>query len=68
MNKEVKTLGYLLKHYNDSQCYEQYVPLDWLRKELKKKYEYTKLDDGDKILLKTESNAMIEQILHLLEG
>jgi len=30
MNKEVKTLGYLLKHYTDSQCYDQYVPLKWL--------------------------------------
>ena len=30
MNKEVKTLGYLLKHYTDSQCYDQYVPFKWL--------------------------------------
>jgi len=30
MNDNVKTLGYLLKHYSDSQCYDQYVPLSWL--------------------------------------
>jgi hypothetical protein len=30
MNKEVKTLGYLLTHYTKYQCYDQYVPLKWL--------------------------------------
>lgn len=37
MNKEVKTLGYLLKQYTDSQCYDQYVPLSWLKEQIEKK-------------------------------
>jgi len=28
-NKQIRTVGYLLKNYNDSDCYEQYINLSW---------------------------------------
>ena len=30
MNNHIKTVGYLLKNYTKSQCYDQYVKLSWL--------------------------------------
>jgi len=39
MNDEVKTLGYLLKHYENNQCYDQYVPLTWLQERIRKEID-----------------------------
>jgi hypothetical protein len=47
MNKEVKTLGYLLKHYTDSQCYDQYIPLKWLKEIIEKRKDKMSLYDAD---------------------
>jgi hypothetical protein len=38
MNDNVKTVGYLLKHYTDGQCYDQYVSLSWLKEKIKEEY------------------------------
>jgi hypothetical protein len=82
MDDHIKTVGYLLKNYNEHQCYDQYVSLNWLKEQL------TLLDiklssashraiplsvDGKKemhrgFLTYNEVDDMIRELKTLLEG
>ena len=39
MGEHIRTVGYLLKNYTDSQCYRQYVDLAWLEQEIQKRID-----------------------------
>jgi len=47
MNNEIKSLGYLLIHYQKSQCYDQYIPLKWLLSEIEKRIDAMSLYNAD---------------------
>ena len=59
MNEHIKTVGYLLKNYTNSQCYDQYVELDWLKEQIKS-------NKGN--LCFHEWNNAMDWILKILEG
>lgn len=50
MGEHIRTVGYLLKNYQKSQCYEQYVNLKWLELEIAKLMTKGK-DIGDVLVL-----------------
>jgi len=57
---EVKTLGYLLKHYNDSQCYEQFISVRWLEEKIKHLHQWDEV--------KPEYYDAIKDVLDILNG
>jgi len=61
MNKEIKTLGYLLTHYTNSQCYDQYIPLTWLKEQIEKEM------NGPVCLARYEERSGLQWVLSLLE-
>ena len=64
MDEHIKTVGYLLKHYTDSQCYDQYVELRWLKSEIQKQREKHKKCTPDDC----GACYVCDRFLALLEG
>ena len=68
MDEHVKTVGYLLKHYTDNQCYDQYVELRWLKERIHKEINLVNLKRGHQFDDNHAYQAGMFQILTLLEG
>lgn len=47
MGEHIRTVGYLLKNYTKSQCYNQYVDLEWLKGKIQKRIDEMSLYDAD---------------------
>jgi hypothetical protein len=70
MNNFIKTGKQLEFEMNNSDFdfKQKWVSLSLLKGEIQKKYEYSRMDDGDKIKLNTETNAVLNWIMDLLKN
>jgi len=68
MNEHIKTVGYLLKNYTDSQCYDQYVELRWLKEQIEIKSRQIPLKTSSDWIENKTAEEVLSWLLSILES